>query len=266
MVGVVCHEHVGPPRVWQPDELAFAGALADQVALVLAADERRRLQREADATRRELHAAYELARHDELTHLYNRRAMEEILADEVARKPPLPAPALRVDDRLRPLQGRQRPPRPPRGRRRAAGRRPGIPAAARHRPGHPLRRRGVLPDPARDRGGGGARWPSACGRDERHVFRSWAATGPRRAAGHGQHRRGRPGRARRFGGAAHSRRRPRALRGQGRGPQPRGGGAVNPAAPPRSWRRRSSASSSSRRTRASPRRRRPPSPPSACAG
>jgi diguanylate cyclase (GGDEF)-like protein len=85
LVGVVCHEHVGPPRTWQPDELAFAGALADQVALVLEADERRRLQREADATRHELHAAYELARHDELTHLYNRRALEEILADEVAR-------------------------------------------------------------------------------------------------------------------------------------------------------------------------------------
>jgi len=85
LVGVVCHEHVGPPRTWQPDELAFAGALADQVTLVLEADERRRLQREANATRHELHAAYELARHDELTHLYNRRAMEEMLADEVAR-------------------------------------------------------------------------------------------------------------------------------------------------------------------------------------
>ena len=85
LVGVVCHEHVGPPRTWQPDELAFAGALADQVTLVLEADERRRLRREADATRHELHAAYELARHDELTHLYNRRAMEEMLADEVAR-------------------------------------------------------------------------------------------------------------------------------------------------------------------------------------
>jgi diguanylate cyclase (GGDEF)-like protein len=85
LVGVVCHEHVGPSRVWQPDELAFAGALADQVALVLAADERRRLQKEADAARREMHAAYELARHDELTHLYNRRALDEMLAAEVER-------------------------------------------------------------------------------------------------------------------------------------------------------------------------------------
>ncbi len=85
LVGVVCHEHVGPPRVWQPDELAFAGALGDQVALVLAADERRRLEREADTARRDLLAARELARHDELTHLYNRRAMEDILAEETAR-------------------------------------------------------------------------------------------------------------------------------------------------------------------------------------
>lgn len=85
LVGVVCHEHVGPPRVWQPDELAFAGALGDQVALVLAADERRRLERETEATRRELQAAQELARHDELTLLYNRRGMEDFLAEEAAR-------------------------------------------------------------------------------------------------------------------------------------------------------------------------------------
>jgi diguanylate cyclase (GGDEF)-like protein len=85
VAGVVCHEHVGPARVWQPDELAFAGALGDQVALVLEADERRRLQREADATRHELHAAHELARHDELTNLYNRRALGQILDDEIER-------------------------------------------------------------------------------------------------------------------------------------------------------------------------------------
>jgi diguanylate cyclase (GGDEF)-like protein len=85
LVGVVCLEHVGPPRVWQPDELAFAGALGDQVALVLAADDQRRLQREAEANRRELHAAQELARHDALTLLYNRGAMETFLAEEAAR-------------------------------------------------------------------------------------------------------------------------------------------------------------------------------------
>ena len=85
LVGVVCCEHVGPPRVWQPDELAFAGALADQVSLVLGTDERRRLEQETERTRRELREAQELALHDDLTGLYNRRAMDDILADEAAR-------------------------------------------------------------------------------------------------------------------------------------------------------------------------------------
>jgi len=82
---VVCCEHVGPPRVWQPDELAFAGALADQVSLVLGTDERRRLEQETERTRRELREAQELALHDDLTGLYNRRAMDDMLADEAAR-------------------------------------------------------------------------------------------------------------------------------------------------------------------------------------
>jgi diguanylate cyclase (GGDEF)-like protein len=85
VIGVVCHEHVGSSRVWQPTELHFAGALADQVALVLAAAESRRLQGEADSTRSELRAAQELAQLDELTGLFNRRAMEPMLVDEVAR-------------------------------------------------------------------------------------------------------------------------------------------------------------------------------------
>jgi len=84
VVGVVCHEHVGLPRVWQPDELAFAAALADQVALVLEADERRRLEREAESARRELQEAQQLARVDDLTGLYNRRAMEDVLEEAAA--------------------------------------------------------------------------------------------------------------------------------------------------------------------------------------
>jgi diguanylate cyclase (GGDEF)-like protein len=82
VIGVVCFEHVGTPRVWQPDELNFAGALADQVALVLAADEGRRLQQEAEMNRRALREAQQLARVDELTQLYNRRAMEDMLDEE----------------------------------------------------------------------------------------------------------------------------------------------------------------------------------------
>ncbi len=36
VVGVVCLEHTGKPRVWQSDEVNFAGAVADQVAQALA--------------------------------------------------------------------------------------------------------------------------------------------------------------------------------------------------------------------------------------
>lgn len=35
LVGVVCHEHVGPKRSWTADERAFAGSVADVVALFL---------------------------------------------------------------------------------------------------------------------------------------------------------------------------------------------------------------------------------------
>ncbi len=35
VVGVVCLEHTGEPRIWQSDELAFAGEIADQIAHAL---------------------------------------------------------------------------------------------------------------------------------------------------------------------------------------------------------------------------------------
>ena len=40
--GVVCNEHVGPPRSWSHDEQNFAASLADLVALALESDRRRR--------------------------------------------------------------------------------------------------------------------------------------------------------------------------------------------------------------------------------
>ncbi|MGH7252024.1 MAG: PAS domain S-box protein [Nitrospiraceae bacterium] len=44
LVGVLCHEHVGPARQWMPDEQAFALAMASLVALTLGQWERRRAE------------------------------------------------------------------------------------------------------------------------------------------------------------------------------------------------------------------------------
>ncbi len=44
MIGVLCHEHVGEPRVWEDDEIRFAGEVADQLAQALLNAERRRYQ------------------------------------------------------------------------------------------------------------------------------------------------------------------------------------------------------------------------------
>ncbi|HLG13817.1 MAG TPA: PAS domain S-box protein [Blastocatellia bacterium] len=44
VVGVVCHEHVGPMRHWTPEEQDFAASVADLVSLALEASERRRAE------------------------------------------------------------------------------------------------------------------------------------------------------------------------------------------------------------------------------
>jgi PAS domain S-box-containing protein len=44
LVAVVTHEHVGAPRRWSAEELAFAASIADFVALAMEAAERRRLE------------------------------------------------------------------------------------------------------------------------------------------------------------------------------------------------------------------------------
>ena len=41
LVAVICFEHAGEPRAWQPDEITFASRIADQVALILAGKRRR---------------------------------------------------------------------------------------------------------------------------------------------------------------------------------------------------------------------------------
>jgi diguanylate cyclase (GGDEF)-like protein len=85
VIGVVCLEHVGERRTWTPAEMEFAGALADQAALALAAVERRRLEEERASVSSELIRTRELSLQDELTGLANRRALEQMLAEEVTR-------------------------------------------------------------------------------------------------------------------------------------------------------------------------------------
>lgn len=41
LTAVICFEHVGESRTWQPDEVTFASRIADQVALILASQRRR---------------------------------------------------------------------------------------------------------------------------------------------------------------------------------------------------------------------------------
>jgi signal transduction histidine kinase/CheY-like chemotaxis protein len=54
VIGVICHEHIGPQRVWTHDEIDFAGALADRAALVLGAVARHRLEEERERVRQQL--------------------------------------------------------------------------------------------------------------------------------------------------------------------------------------------------------------------
>jgi predicted signal transduction protein with EAL and GGDEF domain len=44
LLGVVCHEHVGPMRVWTPEDHAFAGSIGDYVAMAYEIDRRRHLE------------------------------------------------------------------------------------------------------------------------------------------------------------------------------------------------------------------------------
>ena len=44
VIGIICHEHVGPPRVWTEGERYLAGSLADFVSLVLESSERRQAE------------------------------------------------------------------------------------------------------------------------------------------------------------------------------------------------------------------------------
>jgi len=60
VVGVVCHEHLGPPREWTREEHQFAATVADLVVTLLEADERMRAERLAHQLELELKDAHRL--------------------------------------------------------------------------------------------------------------------------------------------------------------------------------------------------------------
>ncbi len=43
MVGVLCHEHTGSPRVWRDEDIAFAGSMGDFVSMALSQDRYQRM-------------------------------------------------------------------------------------------------------------------------------------------------------------------------------------------------------------------------------
>ncbi len=45
VVGILCHEHTGPPRAWTLEEQHFAGSVGDMVALAVEASERQRMEK-----------------------------------------------------------------------------------------------------------------------------------------------------------------------------------------------------------------------------
>ena len=56
VVGVLCHEHTGPPREWTSEEQSFAASVADQVALSLEAEERALAEIALRSTKNQLQA------------------------------------------------------------------------------------------------------------------------------------------------------------------------------------------------------------------
>ncbi len=58
LIGVVCLEHVGPARRWTTEEVAFAGSLADLIAMIVESSERRRAEAALKHSHSLLNAAF----------------------------------------------------------------------------------------------------------------------------------------------------------------------------------------------------------------
>ena len=71
VVGIVCHEHTGPARIWTSEEQQFAASIADMVSLAMAANEIRRTEealrtktRELERSNRQLEQFASMVSHD----------------------------------------------------------------------------------------------------------------------------------------------------------------------------------------------------------
>jgi PAS domain S-box-containing protein len=63
LIGVICHEHIGPPRAWSLEDQAFAGSLADFVSMTLQAAERADALRVLRSNERQLRHIIDLVPH-----------------------------------------------------------------------------------------------------------------------------------------------------------------------------------------------------------
>ncbi|MDO9118608.1 MAG: PAS domain S-box protein [Nitrospira sp.] len=59
MVGVICHEHIGPARVWTAEEQQFATSVANTISLVLETADRRKAEVETQRTKNFLNSVVE---------------------------------------------------------------------------------------------------------------------------------------------------------------------------------------------------------------
>jgi PAS domain S-box-containing protein len=63
VVGVLCHEHTGGPRTWEPEEEAFGISIAEHVALSLAAADRRSMEAALRASEERFSKAFRASPH-----------------------------------------------------------------------------------------------------------------------------------------------------------------------------------------------------------
>jgi PAS domain S-box-containing protein len=59
MVGIICHEHIGPSRQWKLEEIQFATSVANTVSLVLEAADRRKAEIETERSKNFLNSVIE---------------------------------------------------------------------------------------------------------------------------------------------------------------------------------------------------------------